>query len=119
MVVKLRRERVLFVVNCSLLVFIILLLLNLGGFSLPSVGKVRSLFDGEEPFCAVLYNGSAQSLDLNRCCLEARAQLDCIPLQHIVEGVRTDIACKTGASLISYNLNFKARQYCSEQVIWP
>ncbi len=123
MVRRWSRERVLFVVNCGLFVFIVILLLDLGGISLPSVGKVRSLMDGEEPFCAVLYNDSkqvsVQELDLSRCCLEARAQLICSAATRELNGIRTDIVCLTGQGPISYHLNFKARQYCSEQVIWP
>ncbi len=100
-----------FILNIGLSLIAALLILNFIDLELPSVGKVLYALDHEQPQCLVEWEGQATEWnDLNRCCLEAQAQLNC-------QQINGQWVCKTGDKL-QYKLNNKAYRYCQQQVFW-
>jgi len=107
------------VINFSLGLVIVLLLLNLLGINLPSLGQVQYVLDREPPLCLAYWQGHYESwTDLDSCCLEAYKQLNCFFHQQNLEQGRVDWVCRTGESSVSYGLNAKAYRYCQQQSYW-
>ncbi|MEK6950126.1 MAG: hypothetical protein AABX13_00175 [Nanoarchaeota archaeon] len=109
------QQRQWLVLNVGLTLIALLLFLNFWGIRLPSVGKVLYDLDPEVPRCLVEWQGQATEWnDLNRCCLEAQAQLGC-------QQEEKQWTCKTGnnpKNNVQYQLNNKAYRYCQQQVFW-
>jgi hypothetical protein len=109
------KEKQWFIFNVGLSLIALFLILNFFDVPLPSVGKVLYEIDREEPRCLVNWQGQATAWnDLDRCCLEAQAQLGCQR-----EGEQW--TCKTGdndQNNVQYQLNNKAYRYCQQQVFW-
>ena len=103
------------ILNISLSLIALLLLLNLFNVQLPSVGRALYALDREEPRCRIHWQ-EAETLwnDLDRCCLEARAQLRC---RKETTGDKNWV-CETANSVVSYHLNNKAYRYCAQQPYW-
>ncbi len=100
-----------FILNVGLSLIAVLLFLNLMDVQLPSVGKVLYELDQEQPSCVVEWERQATEWnDLNRCCLEAQAQLGC-------QRIKEQWICQTGEKL-QYKLNNKAYRYCQQQSFW-
>lgn len=114
-VVEKMKEKRWFIFNVGLSLIALLLVLNFFGIQLPSLGKVLYELDREQPRCLVEWKGQAAEWnDLDRCCLEAQAQLSC---QQAAE----QWICKTGDNVqnnVQYKLNNKAYRYCAQQVFW-
>jgi len=106
-------RRALIWLSVSLSLIALLLLLTLFGVKLPSLGRALDQFNTEEPLCQVQWGNTISTIpDLNRCCLEARQQLDCSYQNHTWR-------CQTGSgAVLKYILNQKAYSYCRQQVIW-
>ncbi len=103
------------VINFSLLFIILLLTLNLAGIKLPSLGQAIYALDQEKPLLAVEWKGKlTECNDLNRCCLEAMEQVEC--LHQIVNSPRGKMewTCHSSSEL-QYRLNNKAYSYCRQQ----
>ncbi len=108
-------EKILWIVNFSLIMVIVLLVVHMAGVQFPSVGKVRALLDGEDPACFVQYKSDVSVLNMGLCCRVASQQLDCARRNSINLGVRTDYVCSTGRGDVAfYLLNAKAYNACSE-----
>lgn len=113
-------NRLLTVINISLILIIILLFSTLVGLKLPTLGQARYFLDTEQPHCAVQWKQEFQEwADLDQCCLEARQQLQCSK-QELYQGGRSwNRVCQTGSgNVLRYWLNNKAYYYCTQQVIW-
>lgn len=107
-------NRILVVVNISLGLLLTLLLLTFFEVKLPTLGQAQYLLDKEEPLCAVSWKEEFTVWgDLDRCCLEARKQLEC---RREPQG-DFDWACSTGEGM-KYWLNSKAYNYCRQQPYW-
>lgn len=107
-----------FIINISLVFIAAILLLTFFGIRFPSLGRALSTLDPEEPLCMVQVEEKySQWGDLPRCCLEAQAQLECVPEQQRFPEGETDFSCRTGGQL-EYLLNNKAFSYCQQQVFW-
>ena len=107
-------ERALFIINVSLGLLSVLLLLILSGLKLPTLGQAQYALDTEEPVCMIGWNGNFTSFDdIDRCCLQAREQLECRPEQQD----NLDWACGAGSGL-QIRLNNKAYNYCKQQPYW-
>src|SRR3989338_1855531 len=66
-------------INVALTLIVLLLTLNLAGIKLPSLGQAIYALDQEEPLLAVEWKGELTKCDaLNRCCLEALKQVECV-----------------------------------------
>lgn len=101
-------------INISLALIILLLILNLAGAELPTIGKAQYFLDKNEPACAVNWKDQfTEWNDLDRCCLEARKQLGCNRESYL----NYDWACSSGNEL-KYWLNNKAYNYCRQLSIW-
>ncbi len=110
-------ERTWFIINVSLGILAALLVLTLIGIKFPTFGQAQYYFDKEEPLCGVDWKGEITSLqDLDRCCLQAREQLEC----HHQASNSFDWLCQSGASdeVVKYRLNNKAYNYCQQQPYW-
>ncbi len=106
------------VVNLSLGLFALLLALNLAEVRLPSAGRTASYFDSAAPLCVVEWKEQATAWnDLDRCCLEARAQLECAAENKVLPSGEASWDCHTGRNL-HYRLNNKAFYYCQQQDFW-
>ncbi len=108
------------VMNLSLIIIILLLILDLSGAALPNVGKAIYFVDGSDHICGVETLGGEfiKIGDLDRCCLEARKQMECfIDYKEIGEG-RVNWVCKTSELVPIHRLNNKALHYCQESKIW-
>ena len=107
-------EKTLFIINVSLGLLSVLLLLMLIGIELPTLGKAQYYLDKEEPLCLVNWKEEFTPWeDLDRCCLEARKQVEC----HKEKYGGADWLCESGAS-VNYWLNNKAYSYCRQQPYW-
>ena len=106
--------------NVSLVIIILLLILNLSGVSLPTVGKAIYFVDSSEHICGVeTFEGEfIQIGDLDQCCLEARKQMKCSVEYRELSVGETSWACKTSESVPVHRLNNKALHYCQESKIW-
>lgn len=108
-------SKALVIINISLALVALLLLLQFLNVALPSVGQALFLLDSAEPRCFVAWSkNSSPMLDLGRCCLGARQQLQCLAEEDVIQ--QTQWSCRTGA--LAYHLNNKAYHYCQQQVIW-
>lgn len=106
--------RVLLIINISLAMMVALLVLLFMGVKLPTLGQAQYALDKEEPLCMVEWKGNLTSLpDLDRCCLQARGQLEC----GRQDKDNLDWVCGTGAGL-QIRLNNKAYNYCRQQPYW-
>lgn len=111
-------ERGWWIMNVSLGLIALLLTFTFIGIKLPSLGQALSAFDPEEALCIVQVGGQHSRWgDLPRCCLEAQAQLECVPEQQQFPEGDTDFSCRTSAQ-VQYRLNNKAFSYCQRQVFW-
>jgi hypothetical protein len=111
--------KVWFVLNVSLGTIALLLLLNLLGITLPSLGQVQYVLDREEPLCLVGWKGEWQAWqEIDGCCMEAQKQLECRFGSQKTELGRFDWKCSTGEGSVSYGLNNKAYRYCQQQNYW-
>ncbi len=107
-------ERTFFIINISLGLLSLLLLLTFLGVELPTLGQAQYALDKEDPLCMVNWKDEFNPWnDLDRCCLEARKQLDC----HREQRDNLDWVCQTGLS-VKYWLNNKAHNYCKQQPYW-
>ena len=105
-------KKTLTIINISLIFIALLLILNLFGFELPSIGQAISFFDDSEPLCIVNWQDDFNELeDLDRCCLEVKKQAECS--NENKAGVNW--VCQSGAGSIKYWLNNKAYSYCKQR----
>lgn len=110
-------ERVWSTINISLGLIIVILSLNLAGVELPTLGKAQYWLDQEEPVCVVNWKDEFTLWpDLDRCCFEARKQLDCRKEKLSREGLELDWVCETGPQKVW--TNNKAYRYCQQLRIW-
>jgi len=107
-------ERTLFIINVSLGLLSVLLLAMLLGMELPTLGQAQYALDKEEPVCMIEWSGNSTAFDdIDRCCLQAREQLEC----QAESKDALDWVCGTGAGLRIW-LNDKAYNYCKQQPYW-
>jgi len=106
--------------NVSLVVIILLLILNLSGVALPSVGKAIYFIDSSDHICGVetINDEFIQMGDLDKCCLESRKQMKCVTEFKILEVGKTNWVCKTSETVPMHRLNNKALHYCQKSKIW-
>jgi|SRR3989344_12264 len=105
------------IINVSLAFVSLLLLLNLAGVHLPTLGQVQYFLDKEDPLCLLAFHEKTTAWnDLDRCCLEARKQALCRPKATQLPEGRVDWSCSAGAN--GYLLNNKAYNYCRQQPYW-
>ncbi len=107
------------IINVSLGIMAVLLGMLVVGVDLPSVGEARAAVTWGEPLCVVQYDGEYTELhDIARCCLEARQQLQCIPITKTVSSGTVQWSCQTGKGTVEYLLNSKAYYSCRGLSIW-
>ena len=108
------------VINVSIALIIILLVLNLFGIGLPSLGQAIYALNEDEPLCIVSSSDSLYEWnDLDRCCLEAKRQVECLPTSQQLRFGETNWVCQSGSGSTSeILLNTKAYQYCRQQPVW-
>ena len=113
-------KRVLVVINVSLTILALLLILNLAGIKLPSLGQAFVSLDKTPPLCVVQWQNEFTSWDnYDRCCFEARRQLECVRELRQLEFGEVQWHCKTGTGNIpTIWFNSKAYAYCQQQPIW-
>ena len=112
-------KRVWPVMNVALAVLAVLLTLNLVGVELPSVGKAEYLLDKNDPICFVDWQGEINPVeDLNRCCLEARQQVDCFLHEKKIGNSVAGWVCQSGENSIKFIMNNKQYNYCRLQRYW-
>ncbi len=112
-------HRVLLTINISLAIVAVLLVLNLNQISVPTVGQVSYALDPTEPVCILDWQGeTAEIKDLQRCCLEARKQAECIIEPNTLSYGKTNWLCQTSPQDIRYWLNNKAYGFCTQQEFW-
>ncbi|MBI2665576.1 hypothetical protein HYX12_03080 [Candidatus Woesearchaeota archaeon] len=114
-------EKALTIINLSLVFVSLLLLLNFLGIELPSLGQAQYWLDQQPPICVVQWKEQlTPQTDLERCCLEARKQLECLSNlrnNQLKSQDDFDWTCQTNSG-IAYQLNNKAYYYCQQQPYW-
>jgi hypothetical protein len=115
-----KNNQVWIALNISLSLIAVILILTFFDIELPSVGKTQYFLNKEQPSCIVNWQSEFTSWnDFNRCCLEARKQLECIKEERVIEGKEVHWRCQTGSGkVLAYWLNNKAYLYCQQQTIW-
>ena len=105
--------------NISLALLAFLLILQLFEIRLPVLGKA-SYENKIGAECLINWEDEYASWgDLDRCCLEARQQLDCRKENLWFGDKKLDWVCQTGSGkTLKYWLNEKAYRYCTKQIIW-
>ena len=116
-------NKVLIGANVSLAIIAILLTLSFFEITVPSVGQVRYALDRTEPVCVISWKEKFTVFtgenNLDRCCLEARKQLECIKEIKVFDKNKVEWSCRTGSgNVLTYGLNSKAYNYCRQQVFW-
>ena len=112
-------QKVMVVLNISLIFVSMLLLLNLFDIHPPTLGKAQLILNQDDPVCIGNYGDQYRSYDdLDICCFEANAKLSCSKESQFLLGEDTDYICETGFGDMSYYLNTKAYLYCGEQNFW-
>ncbi|MBI4980830.1 hypothetical protein HZC30_04715 [Candidatus Woesearchaeota archaeon] len=116
-------DKVLIGANISLVIIAILLTLSFFEVTLPSVGQVRYALDRTEPVCVISWKEKFTVFtgeeNLDRCCLEARKQLECVKEIKSFDNRIVEWSCRTGSgNALTYSLNSKAYSYCRQQVFW-
>lgn len=105
--------KALTIINFSLILVSTLLILNLFGINITSVGyAIQDNIDTEEAICFAEYQDQVSQINLDLCCQESKKQLSCDEIKQTFQDIETDILCKTGTSTISYSLTTKAQRYC-------
>lgn len=110
-------SKALNVLNLTLGITAILLLLNLLGTTLPSVGSALYLIDSSEAVCVTNYKDNYNLLETNLCCPELQRQLvrgaeEPRTIKINDEEVKVDRHYYTAPSTIGYFVNNKAYLYC-------
>ncbi|MBU1111896.1 MAG: hypothetical protein ABIG93_02615 [archaeon] len=113
-------KRLISIVNVSLALVSFLLLLNLFGVTIPSLGQpIYDAIDTEEPVCFVAWKDNVNQMNLNLCCHEVRKQLSCERFRNTLDGKDTDNVCQTGiGEVLKYYLNDAAYKKCSSNNYW-
>jgi len=107
------------IINVSLGIVAVLLGVHFVGVDLPSAGEARAAVIWGEPLCVVQYDGEYTELqDMARCCLEARQQLQCVPVSKTLSSGTVQWSCQTGKRTVEYLLNSKAYYSCRGLPIW-
>ncbi|MBI2146144.1 hypothetical protein HYU22_02285 [Candidatus Woesearchaeota archaeon] len=102
-------------INLSLIIIVLLLTLNLAGIKLPSLGQAIYALDREPPLLAVEWKGEITKCDdLNRCCLEALEQVECVKQTIQSPLGKFSWSCRNSQEL-QYRMNNKAYSYCQQQ----
>ncbi len=105
--------KIIAILNVSLILISTLLILNLFNISIPSIGyAVQDSIDTENAVCFASYQDQTSEINLDICCQESKKQLSCSDHKQSINGVETDILCKTGETTITYSLTNKAQRYC-------
>tara|TARA_Y100000310_G_C20674139_1_gene811954 strand:- start:1758 stop:2114 length:357 start_codon:yes stop_codon:yes gene_type:complete len=105
--------KVLAIINISLVLVSTLLILNLFDVNISHVGyAIQDTIDIDPATCFASYNDLNSEINLDLCCQESKKQLSCINKKQNINGIETDIICKTGDTTISYSLTNKAQRYC-------
>lgn len=115
-----RSQKVLAAMNISLALIAILLLLHLFGLRFPSLGQAFVSLDKTSPLCVVQWQQEFTPWnDYDRCCLEARRQLECSREEQQLAAGAVQWHCATGAGNVpTIWLNSKVYAYCREQPFW-
>mgnify|MGYP006420356245 FL=1 len=112
-------KKVFIVANITLSIVAIFLILNLFGLSITNIGQALAVFDLEDERCLVKTDTSlSANLDIDRCCLMAKAQISCDFNQKKVMGENYDWVCSSEGSQVEYWFNKKGLNYCHGQPYW-
>ena len=112
-------KKVFIVANITLSIVAIFLILNLFGLSLTNIGRAIAVFDLEDERCLVKSQESlSTNLDLDRCCLMAKAQISCDFSQKQILDEGYDWVCSSEGSQVEYWFNKKGLNYCQGQPYW-
>ena len=112
-------KRTLTVINASIALLIFILILSFLGVKLPSIGDALYILDDDDNLCVTNLNDNYNLVpQLDRCCLEARKQLECFKNSELVPNIgQLDWSCQSTDN-IRVLLNNKAYYYCSRQPYW-
>ena len=107
------------IINVSLVLLASILLLNLFGLKLPSLGQASYYLDQNEPICMVEYQNQQSLLSEPECCLQLQQQLYCDNiLQEVTIAGTTEIVdkkCSTSESTPTYLVNMKTYNFCRKE----
>ena len=106
-------KKIVIVINVSLLFIAFLLILNLFDVQISPLGQAAVPREG---ICVVSFRDQLSlTNDLDRCCLEAVAQLTCSREEIISNFGQTDWICQTGMAGAKILLDNTAHRYCVKQ----
>ena len=106
-------QRILIILNLSLVFIAFLLILNLFGAQITPLGRAAVPRAG---LCVINYQDQFTATnDLDRCCLEAAKQLVCRRDHQFSAAGATEWTCQTGAAGVKIMLDHPARRYCVKQ----
>lgn len=113
------QQKVMVVMNVSLVFISFLLVLSLLDVELPTLGKAQFALDGNEPICVGNYADQFVEFEnLDICCFEARKKLSCFNENNFVFGEDLEKVCRTGVGDTAVFMNNKAHLYCTQQSFW-
>jgi len=113
------KKKVVVLLNFCLVLVSSLLLLNLFGGILRSIGNALYSFDPAQNLCLIESSERLQSLDIINCCDMVRRQSICIPHIKMTAWGESHVECSIPNSLFSYHLNNKAFYFCQEEIGFP
>ncbi len=105
------------ILNVTLVLISAILILNLFNIQIPNIGfTIQNAIDPEDPACFASYQDSAEQINLNYCCHEAKKQLECINNKQTINNIESDITCQTGtnSNTIKFHLTNAANRYCQQ-----
>jgi hypothetical protein len=107
-------KKVVIVLNFSLALIAIILVINLLGYEIPTIGQALYAADYDDQLCFVEWQeDTTEWNDIDRCCLEARKQGNC----YREKTGKTSWKCGYG-NTINYLFNNKGYAYCQNSRIW-
>ncbi len=113
-------QRVMGIINISLILISFIFLINLFGFDFSSTGKAfYDIADPSEGTCFVEWGGEYSQMNMGYCCHDVQKQFSCEDNKQTILGEKTDISCQTGeGKVLKYHLNNKAFRACRGTVTW-
>jgi len=112
-------QKPLVILNVALALTAIVLILNLFGLRIPSLGQASYWLDESEPICVTGFEDQTSLFNINQCCSELQRQLECENWNGkiFVDGGEIDVDqhCYSGPSTIEYYVNNKMYNLCKKE----
>jgi hypothetical protein len=110
------KKKTIIIMNVALFLTAMVLILNLAGAEMPTLGKAQFWMDKSEPVCITGFEEKLSLMNIDSCCYGLQMQLKCVNWKEpvLVGGKEWKVnkKCYTGEGSVYYFVNNKAYNYC-------